>query len=227
MTTHDLRAEADDPLTLSHDESVQLLRGAPWKRLAVMGDSFAAGLGDPSEGYAHVPWPQRIQAALGSGKPDFAYLNTGVMGKRSDAVRAEQLEQVLEFKPDLVSVAAGGNNLFDAKPDLDGVEADLDAMYTALRSQGADIFAFTVANVFDAVPELADFRDRTAALNDRIRSVAQRHDAVLIEMWTHPVRLRPRLMSADGIHFAMEGHAALTAEVVKALGARAARGSEA
>ncbi|MEU1122611.1 SGNH/GDSL hydrolase family protein [Streptomyces sp. NPDC005899] len=226
MTTDDLRSEADDPLTLSHDECVELLRGAPWQRLAVMGDSFAAGLGDPSEGYAHVPWPQRISAALGAGKPDFGYLNTGVMGKRTGAVRTEQLEQVLAFKPDLVNVAAGGNDLFDAEPDLDGVEADLDAMYTALRAQGADIFTFTVTNVFESVPELAVFSDRTAALNERIRAVAERHDAVLIEMWSHPVRLRPNLMSADGIHFAMEGHAALAAEIVKALGARVANRAE-
>ncbi|WP_392965195.1 SGNH/GDSL hydrolase family protein [Streptomyces sp. LN245] len=223
MTTHDLRSELDDPLTLSHDECVQLLRGAPWQRLAVMGDSFAAGLGDPSQGYAQVPWPQRISAALGSGNPDFGYLNTGVKGKRTGAVRAEQLDQVLAFRPDLVNVAAGGNDLFDAEPDLDGVEADLDAMYTALRGQGADIFTFTVTNVFESVPELSLFRDRTAALNDRIRAVARRHDAVLVEMWSHPVRLRPNLMSADGIHFAMEGHAALAAEIVKALGAHVAR----
>lgn len=220
MTTHDLRSEADDPLALSHDESVRLLRGAPWQRFAVIGDSFAAGLGDPSPGYATVPWPERISAALSAYKPDFGYLNTGVKGKRAGEVRAEQLERVLAFKPDLVNVAAGGNDLFDAEPDLDGVEADLDAMYGALRAQGADIFSFTVTNVFESVPELAVFSDRTAALNDRIRAVAGRHDAVLIEMWHHPVRLRPNLMSADGIHFAMEGHAALAAEIVKALGAR-------
>ncbi|WP_427921311.1 SGNH/GDSL hydrolase family protein [Streptomyces sp. cg40] len=223
MTTHDLRSELDDPLALSHDQCVELLRGAPWQRLAVMGDSFAAGVGDPSQGYARVPWPQRIAAALGSGNPGFGYLNTGVVGKRTAEVRAEQLDQVLEFGPDLVNVAAGGNDLFDAEPDLDGVEADLEAMYTALRGQGADIFTFTVTNVFESVPELSVFRDRTIALNDRIRAVAQRHDAVLIEMWSHPVRLRPNLMSADGIHFAMEGHAALAAEIVKALGARVAR----
>jgi lysophospholipase L1-like esterase len=188
-----------------------------------MGDSFAAGVGDPSQGYAPVSWPQRIAAALGSGNPGFGYLNTGVVGKRTAEVRAEQLDQVLVFKPDLVNVAAGGNDLFDAEPDLDAVEADLEAMYTALRGQGADIFTFTVTNVFESVPELSVFRDRTIALNDRIRAVAQRHDAVLIEMWSHPVRLRPNLMSADGIHFAMEGHAALAAEIVKALGARVAR----
>lgn len=218
--TEDLSREAADSLCLPPEEAVRLLRDAPWRRLAVMGDSFAQGLGGPSEGYSNTPWPERVVAALGAGRADFKYLNTGVVGKRTAQVRAEQLDEVLAFKPDLVNVAVGGNDLFDAEPDLDAVEADLDAVYGALRAQGADIFAFTVTNVFDTIPELAEFRIRVESLNDRIRAVAGRHQAVLIEMWNHPVRLRPGLMSADGIHFAMQGHAALTAEIVKALSRR-------
>jgi lysophospholipase L1-like esterase len=220
--TEELHGEAADPLCLPHEEAVRLLRDAPWRRLAVMGDSFAKGLGGPSPGYAQAPWPERVAAALQEGRPDFGYLNTGLEGLRTAQVRAGQLDQVLAFKPDLVNVAAGGNDLFDAEPDLDAVEAELDAIYSALRAGGADIFAFTVTNVFDTVPELAPFRNRMAALNERIRAVATRHQAVLIEMWEHPVRLRPTLMSTDGIHFAMEGHAALAAEIVRALSARAA-----
>ncbi|WNI17997.1 SGNH/GDSL hydrolase family protein [Actinacidiphila sp. ITFR-21] len=218
--TEDLSREAADPLCLPHEEAVRLLRDAPWRRFAAMGDSFAAGLGGPSRGYANTPWPQRIASVLGAGRPEFQYLNTGVMGKRAGEARAEQLEQVMAFKPDLVNVAAGGNDLFDPQPDLDAVEADLDAVYAAVRSQGADVFAFTVANVFDTVPGLAEFGERVAALNERIRAVAERHDAMLVEMWDHPVRKRPELMSGDGIHFAMEGHAALAAEIVKTLSER-------
>jgi lysophospholipase L1-like esterase len=218
--TEDLSREAADPLCLSHDEAVRLLHGAPWRRFAAMGDSFAAGIGGPSHGYADTSWPERIAAALGAGRPDFQYLNTGVIGKRAAEARAEQLERVMAFEPDLVNVAVGGNDLFDPEPDLDAVEADLDAVYGALRSRGADVFAFTVANVFDTVPELADFGTRVAAFNDRIRAVATRHDAMLVEMWDHPVRKRPELMSKDGIHFAMEGHAALAAEIVRTLSQR-------
>lgn len=224
--TEDLSREAADPLCLPHGEAVRLLRPASWRRLAVMGDSFARGLGGPSRGYADRPWPERIAAALGEGRPEFAYLNTGVEGKRTGQARAEQLEQVLAFKPDLVNVAVGGNDLFDAEPDLDGVEADLDAVYSAIRAQGADIFVFTVTNVFDTVPELAAFGVRVVELNDRIRAVARRHRAIVVEMWDHPVRLRPALMSADGIHFAMEGHAALASEIVKALARRVAESEQ-
>jgi lysophospholipase L1-like esterase len=221
-TSEDLRRERADPLCLPHDEAVRLLAGGPWRRLAVMGDSYALGVGGPSPGYATTPWPDRVASALGAGQSDFGYLNTGVEGARTRQVRTGQLERVLAFKPDLVNVAAGGNDLFDAEPDLDGVEAELDAIYGELRRNGADVFAFTVTNVFDSVPELAGFRAPMAALNERIRAVAARHQAILIEMWEHPIRLSPTLMSADGIHFAMEGHAALAAEVVKALSDRIA-----
>lgn len=216
----ELQAEAADPLCLPRAEAVRLLRDAPWRRFAVMGDSFAKGVGDLSAGYAPQPWPERVAAVLGELRPDFAYLNTGVDGLRTAQVRAGQLDRVLAFEPDLVNIAAGGNDLFDAVPDLDGVEAELDAMYGAVRARGADVVAFTVTNVFDTVPQLAPFRDRMAALNDRIRAVAARHDAVLVEMWEHPVRTRPTLLSADGIHFAMEGQAALAAEILRGLADR-------
>ncbi|NGN67986.1 SGNH/GDSL hydrolase family protein [Streptomyces sp. A7024] len=221
MTTATYEREAADPLCLPPAEAAGLLAAAPWRRLAVMGDSFACGTGDPSPGYAEQRWPERVAAALGRGRrPVFQYLNTGVDGLRTAEVRAGQLEQVLAFRPDLVNVAAGGNDLFVERPDLDAVEAELDAIYGALRAQGADMFTFTVTNVFDTFPELAAFREPMAALNERIRAVARRHGAVLVEMWEHPVRLRKTLLSADGIHFAMEGQAALATEIVKALAER-------
>jgi lysophospholipase L1-like esterase len=221
MTQDPLAAETADPLVLSPDEAARLLRDAPWRRLAVMGDSFAAGVGGPTPGYADQPWPNRLRTALGTGHPDFAYLNTGVVGLRTAEVRVGQLDRVLAFKPDLVNVAAGGNDLFVEDPDLDAVEAELDEIYAALRAQGADVFAFTVANVFDVIPALAALREPMAALNRRIRAVAMRHGAILVEMWEHPVRLRPDLLSPDGVHFAMVGHAALATEIIRTLSQRA------
>jgi lysophospholipase L1-like esterase len=215
--THDRTQEIADPHCLSESEAAALLSGAPWQRFAVMGDSFAEGIGGPCPGYADEPWAERVAGALRANQPDLAYLNTGKMGLRTAEVYKTQLDAVLEFRPDLVNVAAGGNDLFVPEPDLDGVEADLDAIYGALREQGAHFFTFTVANVFDRFPELAAFKARIDALNGRIRAVAARHDATLIEMWDHPVRLSPKLMSSDGVHFSMQGHAVLASEVVKAL----------
>jgi lysophospholipase L1-like esterase len=217
--TQDRAQESTDPHCLSDDEAANLLRGAPWRRFAVMGDSFAEGVGGPCPGYADVQWAERVAEALRSSQPDLAYLNTGKMGLRTADVLKTQLDEVQAFRPDLVNVAAGGNDLFVPEPDLDGVEADLDTIYSALRAEGAHFFTFTVANVFDKYPELSEFKSRIDALNGRIRAVAARHGATLVEMWDHPVRLSPTLMSSDGVHFSMQGHAVLASEVVKALAA--------
>ncbi|MFD0562581.1 SGNH/GDSL hydrolase family protein [Kitasatospora saccharophila] len=129
----------------------------------------------------------------------------------------DPLERVLEFRPDLVNVAAGGNDLFSPSPDLDAAEENLEAVYAALTGQGAHVFAFTVCDVFEAFPEFAELRLLVSRLNDRIRAVAARHGATLVEMWDHPVRTSPTLMSADGMHFSMEGHAVLAGEIIRAL----------
>ncbi|MFI8183669.1 SGNH/GDSL hydrolase family protein [Actinacidiphila glaucinigra] len=209
--------EGADRHCLPADEAAELLRPAPWQRFAVMGDSFAEGVGGPCPGYADVPWPERVAGALRATRPGLEYLNTGETGLRTAQVRRTQLERVLAFRPDLVNVASGGNDLFVPEPDLDAVEADLDAVYRALREQKAHIFAFTVADIFDAFPELVEFRARITALNERIRAVAGRYDATVVEMERHPVRNEPTLMSGDGIHFSMHGHAVLASEIIRNL----------
>jgi len=215
--SQDRDRESADPYCLSGEAATDLLRSAPWRRFAVMGDSFAAGVGGPSTGYADVAWPDRVANALRSVQPELELLNTGQTGQRTRQVRQSQLDRVLAFEPDLVNVASGGNDLFAPEPDLDAVEAELEMVYSALREVGAHVFAFTVTNVFDAFPALAAFKARVAALNERTRAVAARHGATLVEMWDHPVRLSPTLMSSDGVHFSMQGHAVLAAEIVRGL----------
>jgi lysophospholipase L1-like esterase len=215
--TDDRHLESVDPYCLAEQTAVDLLAPAPWQRFAVMGDSFAAGVGGPCAGYADVSWPERVAAALRGSRPDLAYLNTGVVGLRTRQIRETQLETVLAFRPDLVNVATGGNDLFDPQPDFDTLESDLDAVYGALTANGAHVFAFTVADIFEAFDDFASFRALVAELNSRIRAVAGRHGATLVEMWDHPVRHSPTLMSADAMHFSMEGHAVLASEVIQGL----------
>ena len=54
-----------------------ILAGARWRRLAVLGDSIAAGVGDPVDGYQDRAWADRLAAALG-----VIHLNTGRAGAK-------------------------------------------------------------------------------------------------------------------------------------------------
>lgn len=215
--TLDLKDEVVGPHCLSAREAGEYLRGAPWRRFAVMGDSMAAGVGGPSSGYADVPWPVRVVEALRYSRPDVAYLNTGEANLRTADILATQLDRVLDFRPDLVTIVAGSNDAFSRSADLDVVQDSLDATCATFTERGAHLLLFTVTNVFDKSERLAPFGKRIADLNDRIRVLAAKHGATLIEMWDHPIRHAPELMSADGIHFSMMGQAVLASEIVRGL----------
>ncbi|UAK32606.1 SGNH/GDSL hydrolase family protein [Nocardia asteroides] len=219
MSDNDIRTEANDPLLLPLAEQRRLLADAPWQRYAVLGDSIAQGVGDPSPGYDPRGWADRVAAVLAEARPGLAYLNTGRIGATSDQVLAEQLPAVLEFRPDLVHLTCGGNDLFLAGGDLTQLRTNLDTLFGTLARTGAQVVTFTLADVWEVerMAPMRPMRDRMAALNDLVRELAARYDALLLELWDHPLRLREDLMSADLIHFSMSGHAVLASDMVRML----------
>ncbi|MEV4233837.1 MULTISPECIES: SGNH/GDSL hydrolase family protein [unclassified Nocardia] len=219
MTHEDIRTEANDPMLLSRTAALELLADATWQRYAVLGDSIAQGVGDPCPGYDTTGWADRVATVLTAANPALAYLNTGRIGATSAQVRADQLPRVLEFAPDLVHISCGGNDLFAPGGNLDELRANLDSIFGALARSGAQVSTFTLADVWEVerMAAMRPMRERMAALNDITRELATRYDAVLVELWDHPLRLRPDVMSADLIHFTMSGHAVVATEMVRAL----------
>ncbi|MFD4180871.1 SGNH/GDSL hydrolase family protein [Rhodococcus sp. NPDC058514] len=222
MNHNDIRSEATDPMCLDPTEARSLLIDVPWSRYAVMGDSIAEGIGDPSPGYANTPWADRVAAVMKSTQPDPAYLNTGRMGATSAQVLDEQLQTVLDFGPDLVHITFGANDLWMPNADTDAMARNLETAFAAVHRSGAQISTLALADVFVG-RRMQPMRERITHLNDVTRTLAARYDAILVDMWEHPLRLRPDLMSADRIHFAMTGHAVLATEMIRALHDRAAR----
>ena len=212
-------AEADDPLVLAPERTAALLAGAPWQRFAVLGDSIAAGTGDPSPGYARIGWADRVAAALTAVNPALVYRNTGRIGATSDQVLDRQLAETVEFAPDLVHLSCGGNDLFTAGGDVDRLHRNLSTILTALAATGAQLSMFTVADVWsvERMAPMRAMRPQMIALNEVVRAVAAEFGAVLTEFWNHPLRSRPELMSADLIHFTTSGHAVVASEVVRSL----------
>lgn len=214
--------EATDPMCLPADAARALLAEAPWRRYAVLGDSIAQGVGDPSPGYAPVPWADRVAEALG---PELTYLNTGKMGATSREVIDTQLQRVLDFRPDLVHISGGANDLWAPDADLEVTARNLDALFAAVDSIGARTAIFTIADVFVG-SRMQAVRARFAAYNDVVREVASRYDSIVVELWNHPLRHRPDVLSADRIHFTMVGHAVAATEMIMALSSRLAPTSD-
>ena len=211
--------EFDDPHCLADGAAEELLAGAPWRRLLVLGDSIAVHRGDPVPGYADRTWPDRLAAAL---RPP-AYRNLGVAGARTAEIRAAQLAAALDFAPDLAVVAAGANDAMRRSFDPLPVERDLSAMLDALARSGALVVTF---GCFDLGLSSAVRPEDRAALSARLRalgalseSATRRHGGVHVDFADHPAQAGG-VLGADRIHIDARGHAVVAAELIRALGSR-------
>ncbi|MCP2340717.1 SGNH/GDSL hydrolase family protein [Actinomadura rupiterrae] len=186
-------------------------------RYVAVGDSQTEGLMDGDEASGYRGWADRLAEKLATAEPGFRYANLAVRGKLAGAIRAGQTDAALALNPDLVTVMAGMNDLIRPGCDADAVAADLDAMIGAFAASGATVVAFTFPDVGTIAPLVARLRPRVMAFNDRIRAMAERHGAVLVDTWGHPVVTDPRIWNPDRIHASPLGHARIAAAVAHAL----------
>ncbi|WP_329180285.1 SGNH/GDSL hydrolase family protein [Streptomyces sp. NBC_01477] len=212
-------AEAADPHCLGYGEGGELMRGAPWRRFAVVGDSLAEGLGDPQRGYRTASWADRTAEALRAVAPGAVCTNLGLRGLTTAQVRAGQAERAAAFAPDLVAVVCGGNDLLLPGFSPGVVAREMDLLFGRLAAPGTTLVAFALANAAAAVPELrgGPLEEGVALLNGIVRKAAERHGAVLVEMYDHPAVGDRDLYSADLVHATARGHAVIAATTIRAL----------
>jgi lysophospholipase L1-like esterase len=212
--------EYTDPHCESPATLARLLRDAPWRRVALVGDSIAVGLGDPVEGYQDASWVERLVTSLDGGRRRVDQLNLGVIGARAAEIHAGQLERALSFGPDLVVVSSGGNDLFSRRFDLPQVVSHVEAVVDALSSAGAVVVTFGIFDVSIGgfIPPLRapGFRRRVQELNCAVARVTARHDGVFVDCFDHPA-LSSSVFSADQLHPNRRGHAVIATEMVLAL----------
>ncbi|MFF7353545.1 SGNH/GDSL hydrolase family protein [Streptomyces filipinensis] len=214
--------EATDPFCLGHSDAVTLLTGAPWARYAVIGDSLSAGTGDPTPGYQDQGWSDRVAAALRSVRPELEYFNLAETGATTAQTLENQAARMAEFSPDLLHLPCGANDIVRRRPDFAATERTLRQMYDVAKRTGALLTTFTLGRAY-VVPVYPDWPERITAVNEIVRGLASEYDALVVDMWDHPVNDRANLLSEDRIHFSTSGQAVMAAEVVKKLAAALGR----
>ena len=211
--------EATDEYCLGDGEAAKLLAGHPWRRFVVLGDSVAEGLCSPVPGYCELQWADRLAAELQVP----SYLNLGVSGLRAHEIRATQLEPALAFAPDLALVVGGGNDAFSARYNPDRVDAELEAMVTALQEAGADVITLGMFDVSHS-PAVADWlrpglHTRMRQLAACTRALSERLSTIHVHLTDHPLSSDPTLYSPDGRHGTARSDAVAAAETIRRLGA--------
>ena len=181
-----------------------------------IGDSFTEGLNDPAPGGGFRGWADLVAGALSAQRPGFRYANLAIRGKLVGQVVAEQLPRAVELAPDLVSLAAGGNDILRGD-DVDELAATFEPAVAKLQAAGCRVLVFTG---FDPrmFPVIRLLRGRIAAYDMHLRGIADEHGCDLVDLWSMRALKDTRAWSPDRLHLATEGHRQVARRTCEVLG---------
>jgi lysophospholipase L1-like esterase len=170
-----------------------------------LGDSFTEGVGDPYPDGTCRGWADRFAMQLAASAPGLRYANLAIRGKVLSQVADEQVPVAVTLAPDLVSIAAGGNDLLRPKSDPDALAATFEQAIASLRAAGSQVMLFTG---FDpgGFPLIRLIRGKAAAYNAQLREVARTHGCLHVDLWSMRVLADPREWCEDRLHLAPDGH---------------------
>jgi lysophospholipase L1-like esterase len=171
-----------------------------------LGDSFTEGVGDPDPGgEGCLGWADRFAGHLAGHRPGLRYANLAIRGKLVGEVLNEQVPAAEAMAPELVSLAAGGNDLLRLRTDPDDVATTFETAVSRLRACGAAVMIFTGFDP-NAFPVIRLIRGKTAVLSMHVRDIASRHGCLVADLWMMRVLTDRRLWSPDRLHLSPEGH---------------------
>jgi len=190
----------------------------PWRRYVAIGDSFTEGIGDPepSSPGGHRGWADRVAAALAEQVDDFAYANLAIRGRLIGRIVEEQLEPAVALKPDLVTFAAGGNDVIRPGSDPDAVAELFEDAVVRLSSGGATVVVFTGIDT-NFTPVFRGIRGKVAIYNENIRAIADRYDCIVADQWALKEIQDMRFFDDDRLHLNALGHHEVARMVLRAL----------
>jgi lysophospholipase L1-like esterase len=183
------------------------LSGPP-RRFVALGDSFSAG----TEAGDTAPWPALVADTFREQRPELEFRNLAVEGCSSQDVVDNQLGEALSFKPDLVSVICGANDvLLTARPDEEAFRQALDSTLSALAGLSPEPLIVTAT--YPAVAPDA-LRERTAkrvtegieGFNRAIAELSATHGTLCLNLAAHSEVDVGANFDQDGFHPSARGH---------------------
>jgi lysophospholipase L1-like esterase len=184
-----------------------------------LGDSFTEGVGDRDERLPNGVrgWADRVAEKLAKAQPGWKYANLAIRSKRLRHIIDEQLEPALRMQPTLITLYAGGNDILDLKTDMPALMADYEQFVARLAGTGATLVLFTGFDV-KVSALLEPLKKRNAYYNRRVREIARKYGAVLVDYWCLDAFHDRRMWDSDRLHMSKAGHKYLAGQVLDQLG---------
>ncbi|QWF84267.1 hypothetical protein HUW46_07717 [Amycolatopsis sp. CA-230715] len=180
----------------------------PARRLAVLGDSTAVGLGDPLPGGTWRGVGPLVADALGIGEGGYA--NLSFTGARMHCVLTDQLPAALAHRPDVTLIVVGMNDTLRSDFSASAIEADLDKIIVELTAAGSIAIPVRYhdhGKVFRLPgPLKRALSARVAELNEVIDTVVARRGVPCLDLVSLPGAYDLTAWSVDRLHPSELGH---------------------
>ena len=184
-----------------------------------VGDSFTEGMSDDLPDGTCRGWADLVAARLAKDVPGFRYANLAVRGKLVGQIVDEQVGLAAAMRPDLVSFAGGMNDVMRPGCDIDAVLRRVGEAADRLAAGSARLMLFRVIDPTRRMRGSARLLPRITRLLDAVDSAAERHGAIVVDLFSARVFDSPALWADDRIHLNAEGHRRVAEAVLCALGA--------
>lgn len=185
---------------------------ARWNRFVAIGDSFTEGLGDLRTDGSLRGWADRMAETLSdrreaAGLPALEYANLAIRGKKINQILTEQLDAALELRPDLVSLAGGGNDQLRVGSRPEKLAYQMDLATRRILATGADVLLAVIGDPTGS-PLIEFSATFVARLNCHIWSLAARHPGrvFVLDLWGNRALHRREVWCSDHLHMNPEGH---------------------
>lgn len=182
-----------------------------------IGDSFTEGLDDFRPDGTPRGWADRVAEHLAEGRPGFRYANLAVRGKLLDQIVEDQVPVAEQLRPGLIAFCAGGNDVIRFTCDTDDLAARFDAALERITATGATVITCTGFDLGRMHPLIRRLRGRVACYNEAIRASAERHGAIVVDLWGMAPLGDPRTWGPDRLHLLADGHRRVSLRVLEAL----------
>jgi len=188
----------------------------PYTSLVAIGDSFTEGMSDLLPDGSYRGWADLLAARMSTRTPGFRYANLAVRGKLIGQIVEEQVDVAAGMGADVVTLVGGLNDTLRPKCDMVRVKDLLTEAVERLSPACGQLVLMRSPG--RQGPVLERFRPRMEELFAHVDTLAAKHGALVVDLYSAPSLGDPRLWDVDRLHLTPEGHRRVAEAVWQTLG---------